>query len=567
MKRPNFLIILVDEQRYPPIYENQEIMTWRKNQLFSEYFLREHGLEFKNHYIGSTACAPSRGTIYTGQYPSLHGVSQTNGTAKMDFDPDMFWLDPNTVPTIGDYLRANGYSTYWKGKWHASQADIIIPGTHDSLLSFNNMSGIPNINNTNIYKNADKLSKYGFEGWIGPEPFGRNPCNTGGSSSGEIPGRDTVYSKEVSDLINELNNKHQENPWAIVASFVNPHDIAIYGEISRRIPQFDFKVDASVPYIPPAPTAKEDLKNKPRAQKSYKEVFQKAFQPTVDTKEYRRLYYSLQLQVDREIKKVLESLVRSKFYENTITIFTSDHGELLGAHGGLFQKWYNAYEETIHVPFIIHNPRLFENRCCTELLTSHLDVLPTILGLANIDEEKTLEVLKQDHTEARPLVGRNLKSLILGSCKTMKQEPIYFTTDDNVTKGLHQVTLFGESYASVISPNNVETVIAYLNTGKNGKYEKWKLSRYYDNDKFWTSPGRLDRNLVKTVNEKFNSVSYFSIKREPDKTEYEMYNITRDPLEILNLANNLQQGSQEAKIKMKLIILLNEQRKMKRLYP
>ncbi|MDR3596225.1 sulfatase-like hydrolase/transferase [Clostridium sp.] len=566
MKRPNFLIILVDEQRYPPIYENEQIRTWIKTKFRSEDFLKQHGLEFYNHYVGSTACSPSRGTLYTGQYPSLHGVSQTPGVAKGDFDPDMFWLDPNTVPTIGDYLRANGYNTYWRGKWHVSQPDIIIPNTHDSLLSYNDLTGISNIKNTNIYKNANRLDKYGFNGWIGPEPFGTNSRNTGSSSSGDISGRDTVYAKEVSDLINELNNKHQEYPWAIVASFVNPHDIAFYGEVSRLLPQFDFKIDPFTPYIPPAPTAKENLNTKPRAQKSYKEVFQKSFQPTLDTEEYRKLYYSLQLQVDKDIEKVLDSVVKSKFYENTIIIFTSDHGELLGAHG-LFQKWYNAYEETIHVPFIIHNPRLFPKRRCTELLTSHIDILPTILGLANINEEKTLEILKKDHIEVQPLVGRDLTPLIFGKCKQMQQEPIYFMTDDNVTKGLNQVTLFGDSYTSVISPNNIEAVIAYLDTGKNGTKEKWKLSKYYDNQQFWTSPGVSDKNLIKTANEDFNSVSYFSIKREPDEAEYEMYNITRDPLEMFNLANNSQQNAKLTNIKEYLIILLYEQCKIKRLHP
>ena len=47
---------------------------------------------------------------------------------------------------------------------------------------------------------------------------------------------------------------------------------------------------------------------------------------------------------------------------DTIVVFTSDHGDLLGSHGGLFQKWHNAFEETIHVPFIVHNPRLFRGR-------------------------------------------------------------------------------------------------------------------------------------------------------------------------------------------------------------
>ncbi|WGX74716.1 sulfatase-like hydrolase/transferase [Paraclostridium bifermentans] len=90
MNNPNFLFILVDELRYEPIYESEEIISWKKNNLCSQEFLKENGLEFKNHYVGSTACSPSRGTLYTGQYPSLHGVTQTPGVAKQISDPDYF---------------------------------------------------------------------------------------------------------------------------------------------------------------------------------------------------------------------------------------------------------------------------------------------------------------------------------------------------------------------------------------------------------------------------------------------------------------------------------------------
>ena len=98
-KRPNFLVILVDEERFPTVYENEELKEWRKNHLKTHELLRKNGMTFLNHYIGSTACSPSRTTLYTGQYPSLHGVTQTTGAAKGAFDPDVYWLDPNTVPT------------------------------------------------------------------------------------------------------------------------------------------------------------------------------------------------------------------------------------------------------------------------------------------------------------------------------------------------------------------------------------------------------------------------------------------------------------------------------------
>jgi len=126
-------------------------------------------MEFKRHYAGSTACSPNRATIFTGEYPSLHGVSQTVGMAKNSANPDVFWLDANTVPTMGEYFQRNGYKTYYKGKWHVSEADIIIPGTTSPLDSFNPVTGVPDPYYTQVYLNANRLKDYGFNGWVGPE--------------------------------------------------------------------------------------------------------------------------------------------------------------------------------------------------------------------------------------------------------------------------------------------------------------------------------------------------------------------------------------------------------------
>src|ERR1700755_579870 len=107
-ERPNFLIFMVDEERYPPVYENDEIKEGRKRYLLTQDMLRETGVELRRHYAAPTACCPSRPSLFPGQYPSLHGVTQTPGAAKASYDPGMFWLDPSTVPTHGDYFRAAG---------------------------------------------------------------------------------------------------------------------------------------------------------------------------------------------------------------------------------------------------------------------------------------------------------------------------------------------------------------------------------------------------------------------------------------------------------------------------
>src|ERR1700689_3663315 len=78
-QRPNFLLIMADEYRFPVSYESAELKAFRARYLTAEQSLSRNGLEFTNHYHMSSACVPSRASIFTGQYPSLHGASQTPG--------------------------------------------------------------------------------------------------------------------------------------------------------------------------------------------------------------------------------------------------------------------------------------------------------------------------------------------------------------------------------------------------------------------------------------------------------------------------------------------------------
>src|SRR5436190_2089402 len=131
--RPNVLVIMTDEERYPPPYEVDALADFRRTELPARERLRAQSRELRRHYTGATACLPSRATLFTGQYPSLHGVTDTDGLAKAASDPAMHWLDPDTVPTLGDWFRAAGYRTHYRGKWHISHPDLVVPGTHESL--------------------------------------------------------------------------------------------------------------------------------------------------------------------------------------------------------------------------------------------------------------------------------------------------------------------------------------------------------------------------------------------------------------------------------------------------
>ncbi|ARI75729.1 sulfatase-like hydrolase/transferase [Halobacillus mangrovi] len=571
-RKPNFLILMVDQERYPSVYENDELKKWRQENLIAQELLKKNGFEFNWHYAGSTACSPSRATFYTGQYPSLHGVTQTSGVAKTAFDPDIFWLDPNSVPTIGDYFQEAGYQTYWKGKWHASDEDIIIPGTKDAYPSYNDL-GVPVKENVDRYLQADRLGPYGFSGWVGPEPHGSSPRNSGSSAAIGLSGRDEIYAAETIELIKDLEQKGEEAPpWLIMCSFVNPHDIALFGALAERSPLFNFEVDPSVPAIPKAPTAEEDLDTKPEAQRSYRITYQQALQPLVNTLFYRQLYYSLQKKADQEMLKVFKALQKSDFYEDTIVLFLSDHGELLGAHGGLFQKWYNTYEESIHVPFIIHSPKLFLERFHTNMLTSHVDILPTMLGLAGLDVDDIQQQLNARFTEVHPLVGRNLTPLLKGKESFFRaDEPLYFMSDDDVTKGLNQVSALGRPYESVVQPNHTEAIITRLPTGKDKKEELWKLTRYFDNPQFWSDPGCEDVTTIQGGSlqdgDSKCSICVTRTKDCPVPDQYELYNLTADPLEEKNLANPAYETPESLIVKGLLISALEEQCREKRLSP
>lgn len=552
--RPNVLVIMADEYRYPLPYESDALREFRTTHLTAEEAFRDDGVEFTNHYIMSSACAPSRASIFTGQYPTLHGVSQTSGAAKSAFEDDCFWLDPDSVPTIGDYFRAGGYDTYYKGKWHVSEADILIPGTKSSLPSYDEHGNADPANEA-LYLAADRLDAFGFTGWIGPEPHGADPLNSASSATGAI-GRDAKFADQAIEMLDQLASRGPGKPWLFVNSYLDPHDIDLWGAGSLADPAFNFMEQLETSVVPDEPfdhsyaaSATEDLSSKPSCQQSYVETYPLMFQPTINNNDYRRFYYQLQQNVNAQIQRVLDALAsHPEMAANTIVVFTSDHGTLLGAHGGMFQKWYQAYEEATHIPFIVHSPTLFSGRQTIDAPTSHADILPTLLGLAGLDEASLRQELAKTHTEVQPLVGRDLSRVILGEVSPdTLTEPVFFMTDDEVSRGSQQRSFLGRMYEPVIQPNHIETVVAMMPTGPDGALEKWKYSRYSDKPQFWSNPedtatgtapfdvmtvihGELDAPGPKTA-----STTY---KDTPVPEEYEAYNLASDPLELTNLAGS-----------------------------
>jgi arylsulfatase A-like enzyme len=552
MKRPNVLLILTDQLRYPPAYESEDLARFRAEAMPGVESLRRNGVSFVHHYPMAAACAPSRASLFTGQYPSLHGVTQTDGLRKTPDGGEMFWLAPDTVPTLGDWFRAGGYRTYFKGKWHVSHSHLEAEDGDGPLLSIDD-DGTPQERNIERYLDTDLLDDYGFSEWVGPEPHGLGKHNTGTV-------KDPFTASETIDLLARLDADENEAPWLTVCSFLNPHDVAFFGLIGLA-QGLRFR-SSQVPHVAQAPTHGEDLSTKPVAQESFNDEWKRMLAPQPWLESHLKFYYQLQATVDEQITRVLDALAASGAADDTIVVFSSDHGDMQGAHGGLHEKWHVAYEEAIHVPFIVSSPDHQGGPREVEIPTSHADLLPTLLGLAGIDQGEALTALAAENSDARPLVGRDLSAEIRGDDGDAA-EPILFTTDDEISDGsvvppspFQKLAVKTRRYSNVAQPNHLQTVVAEVEVG--GERHLVKFTRYYDNPQFWTVPGERDERLRRR---KTITVT------EPEPDEFELYDLTVDPYEERNLAHPSNADDASRELRGRMFELLIAELDAKRLIP
>ena len=425
-RKPNVLIIITDQER--------EVMHWPEGwaeaNLPARRRLMEHGMHFTRAQCNTAACSSSRATFFTGLYPAQHGVKNLIACDNLaDRVQRRLPILSSNLPNLATVMAAAGYHVVLKGKLHLTR-----PVAYDIRTKRYEWSRA----------DVEHLAEhYGFHGWNPPDMSnptelsdlgGGRTNNDGrfvdgsGTAAGIAGDRDAMYRESA---VNFLKTYDGDKPFCLIVALVNPHDVQEFpGRGVRGLslsPTFarggyrleDFK---DLPIELPA-NVEDDLATKPSVQSSFRRFLAMAT-GHVRTRErqltYARFYAYLNQVVDAQIGKVLSALDARGLTDDTLILRTSDHGELAMSHGRMRQKFYNVYRETLSVPLIVSNPRLYPQPQSTDALAGLIDVVPTLAALAGAPEP-----------EQYGFKGRDLTP-ILSDPTASVQDVLHFTYEDDV---------------------------------------------------------------------------------------------------------------------------------------
>ena len=346
--QPNILLIMADQMAAP------FLGPWGGPALMPAIDrLAVEGVVFESTYSSSPLCAPARFAMMSGQ--------QNNKIGAYDNASEF----ASTVPTFAHHLRAAGYQTSLVGKMHFVGPDQL-HGFEERLT-------------TDIYP-AD----FGWTpNWLDPD----------GRFDWWYHNLDSVTQAGIADATNQLDYDDEvgfrtlqklrdlartddDRPFMMTASFTHPHDPYV-----TRQEFWDLYDDIKIPMPSTGPIAEEDLD--PHSARLRKVMCADTTDVTDDQiRNARRAYLGNCSYVDQWVGKILETLERHDLAQDTVVIFTSDHGDMLGERG----LWYkmNFFEHSARVPLIVHAPERF-SAARVSTLSSLLDVAPTMLGIAGIE--------------------------------------------------------------------------------------------------------------------------------------------------------------------------------------
>lgn len=496
----NILFILVDQEHFFP--------QW-PFPVPARESLKKRGISFVNHQAASCVCSSARSVIYTGQHIQETGVFDNLNYL---WQPDM----STKVKTIGSRLAELGYHAAYQGKWH---------------LSYNlNQQADPAKAPVEEYQKI--IASYGFADYFGVGDITDGPQGGYTFDQSTASTVDRWFRTTAQDL------RTKKQPWYLAVNFVNPHDAMwINSDLPNQVVQGK---KHAVPILPPPnseiykaswsnyplPRSRNQALNapgRPRAHSIYQTIQDVMLgQWPNEDRRWRLLldyYFNCIRDCDRQVELVLKSLKDSGLENNTIVIFTSDHGELGGAHQ-MRGKGTNAYREQNHLPLIVVHPAFAGGKSCNAV-TSQLDLTPTIIGFTGKDSASRTKA-------SQGLKGKDFSSLVANP-EVAKPDSIRIGSLFNFDMLSYQSPVWAEVTFDYMFAGNVSNKdkVQYLLKNQPNFHTRVAIRSLYDGRYRFT---RYFSPL------KFNTPT--SIEQLLANNDVELYDLVNDPDELNNLAAN-----------------------------
>ncbi|MCL2775966.1 MAG: sulfatase-like hydrolase/transferase [Oscillospiraceae bacterium] len=347
MNNKNLLFIMCDQQRYDCVgfSKIRPVKTPNIDKI------AQNGVWFKNAYTPIPVCAPARQSIICGKRPEYFGGLWNFGITHPVCEVP---VDGYIYPR---HLKENGYNTAFCGKWNISAS--LPPGKYGFDISVSDGVIYNEINK----KYADISISYPNGNFGDPCPIALEDSHT------------HVLAKKTNEIINNFSK--QNKPWFVNMDFGEPHlpcrpsapfDTMYKPEDIEKWGGFDDDFHVK-PYMHKQQVINWNLENR-----TWEE-----WSRTV------ALYYGYVSQYDDAIGRILQNLEATGQLENTVIIYTCDHGDMCGSHR-MIDKHYVMYEDLVHVPFIIRCDSLIKPQIFEGYVHNCLDVVPTILDLLDIEK-------------------------------------------------------------------------------------------------------------------------------------------------------------------------------------
>lgn len=415
-RRPNILWFCADQMRYDTISAlgNSEISTPNLDRLIA------HGTAFENCYVQNQVCTPSRASFMTGRYPAAHQVYR-NGNA----------FFPPSEKLVTKILADNGYRCGLIGKLHLSTASRleVRPDDGYDLFDWCQNPRWERVEGSNAYWN-----------WL--KEKGADPAEMFATTPGYLCGGPEVELHQMAWLAErtiQFIDETDDQPWMLSLNPFDPH------------PPFDPPASALAKFgkgehLTPPLFAPSDIEHHKRFY-NVRNQMRVAVNPVLSAVEKTALtvpagdkrgckppsqfdglavkaaYYAMIENLDLQFGRILDHLETQGELDNTLIIFSSDHGEMLGDHGLLY-KGCRFFEGLVHIPLIIAGPGGRSGQR-TKAMVETVDIAPTLLDYADIKIPETIQ-------------GRSLRALVDTSDQTSHHKECV-VTDFNDSLGSSEV--------------------------------------------------------------------------------------------------------------------------------